>query len=298
MKQKLILGIMIGFLTIVNMAPVFAQQDKGSSILKQFGFLTVVSEVRDASILINGREYMQSKVYNVELSPGTHYVEVKSNKGEVIYSEFITLVSGQSMALDTRHKVSDLAKPVQEEAIKTIRQRRGTLGVGAQLQSVSGFGIKKFFGPMGIQVSGLIGSQTESTLENSEKLYQDDNNFNINVRWVYNIAERLRSNGRLMYFYSGVGFGIDTFDDIDIDLLSNNYYYNTRKYVPHVFAGVEFDHGLGSYSLGIEYRIQYMTRDVETTTYNWGKGYESVYETNEKSTISGLVLNVAYHWYF
>ena len=149
---------------------------------------------------------------------------------------------------------------------------------------------------MGIQVSGLIGSQTESTLENSEKLYQDDNNFNINVRWVYNIAERLRSNGRLMYFYSGVGFGIDTFDDLDFR--SDNYYYNTRKYVPHVFAGVEFDHGLGALSLGIEYRIQYMTRDVETTTYNWGKGYESVYETNEKSTISGLVLNVAYHWYF
>ena len=95
MKQKLILGIMIGFLTIVNIVPVFSQQDQRSSIVKQFGFLTVVSELRDASIFINGREYMQSKVYNVELNPGTHYVEVKSNNGEVIYSEFITLVSGK-----------------------------------------------------------------------------------------------------------------------------------------------------------------------------------------------------------
>tara|TARA_B100000427_G_scaffold159071_1_gene132088 strand:- start:3107 stop:4102 length:996 start_codon:yes stop_codon:yes gene_type:complete len=259
--------------------------------------LNVINNLKKAKIIVNGNVYDQNRLFNLELEPGSHFLEVKVKK-DIVYSKIIELKSGQTLSVDTSYKVGGVAKSVQKKAVKTIKKRRGTTAFGFQLQSVSGISIKKYVGPLGIQVTGFSSSSSYDDYTSSE--YTDDSDYGLNCRIIFNLKEKLLFGNSLARYYVGVGYGVDTYDNNEWSYSFDEEYYNTYKEVAQIFMGVEFDLPVGSYSFGFEYRIKDITRDVYSlTTYNWDSySYDSTYERDVTSQEQGILLNFGYHFYF
>ncbi|RAP28964.1 hypothetical protein DID78_04250 [Candidatus Marinamargulisbacteria bacterium SCGC AG-343-D04] len=62
--------------------------------------LSIVNDLPNAKIILDGVEYNSNAVFNIETEPGTHYVKVLHND-TVLYSKVITVEEGKATTIDT-----------------------------------------------------------------------------------------------------------------------------------------------------------------------------------------------------
>ena len=128
-------------------------------------------------------------------------------------------------------------KEVHKYELDRLRKARGTFAIGGHLGSVSGLSIKKYFGPIGIQVVGFVMSGTSSysndfSYTGYETDGSEESDYAYNIRLIWNIKDKLTKDTPMTLF-TGIGYGYSTYD-------GNFTIFHKEKTVSEVFIGTNF----------------------------------------------------------
>lgn len=248
--------------------PLSASSVKSSETnMSNIGKLSVVNNKPGAVVSVNGKSYDKNSVFNIELAAGTHHVQVVKGK-EILFSDVVSVTKGSVNTIDTNYKSVIEPKSIRKKKLKEIKKLRGNTGIGFQISNISGWSLKRYFGPFALQLTGFVTDERSKPyyLNDYDDYDRDNDAYKVNARLMFNISEKIGLAGLPVRAYIGVGYGFDTCDDsygrdnIDYYLFDNPYtYVNIERSVKQALFGVEFDTRVGSFALGLEYSTAVVT---------------------------------------
>ena len=143
--NKIVLKILIGVFLQISML-------NAASI-------NVFSKNNNADIYLDKRLIGKHEIYNYNINPGSHLLEVKVNKN-LIYSEIISVNNGEikTITTDTFIKSTSLLPDAEADKfeIKRSLKSKGNIGFGATLGSIPGFSLGLRASKVGVQLTGLF----------------------------------------------------------------------------------------------------------------------------------------------
>jgi len=220
----------------------------------EMGKLTVVTDMDDAYIYIDGQEVAKSFIRNYEVEAGSHYIVVKKNDKK-IYAQTVYIYPGQVITIPTSHFVDIRTSTPNRGALEVeaarIRETRGNgaFGVftGTPLSSpIVGLSVKWWFmNPFGVQVLGYAHGNDE--LQETQ----------FGARMLYNLGTKIMFEQPLDAYWA-VGAGRKAFDDKTKP--NQDYSANTLEFA----LGLEF--GIGNLYFSLEGGAENVMKDSGSFT--------------------------------
>ncbi|MDC0036942.1 hypothetical protein OAJ27_01700 [bacterium] len=249
----------------------------------KMGKINIINRIKNSQIYINGKALNMFNAHEYPLRAGTHIVEVKAGD-KFVYKKTVSINENEIVSISPDYVANDVR---EKEELKRLKKARGTWGLGFQLQSVSGFSLKKYFGRFGVNLVGFVGEDGSDELNNPN---DSDTDYGVNIGLRYNLVEKLGLRKLPFRVYTGVNYGIDTFEPITLWTNAKDSYAT----VVSALMGIEFDTRIGSYSFGIEYRVKDYVYTTES--YSWSTNSYTPKEIQDSK--QGFLFNLGYHFYF